>query len=111
MQSAIINLNGEILGTAEIAQRARVSVFDRSYIYGDSLYEVARTYEGKLFRAGDHMSRLEQSAKLCRMVLSQPVSHYEREMERTLHAYRDRTGAKHEAYVRIIVSRGEGKIG
>lgn len=110
MRSAIINLNGELIQPADVAKKARVSIFDRSYMYGDSLYEVARTYGGKLFRLRDHLERLESSAKLCRMVLGQPLSQYETECERTLQAFYAQGGSG-EAYCRIIVSRGEGRIG
>ena len=45
MANQIVNVNGEIIAPDE----AKVSVFDRSFLYGDSLYEVARTYDGKFF--------------------------------------------------------------
>ena len=44
-RSVLVNLNGEIMEAA----KARVSVFDRSYLYGDSLYEVVRSYGGVFF--------------------------------------------------------------
>ncbi len=103
-----INLNGEILKT----EQAKVSVYDRSYLYGDSLYEVARTYNGKFFLLEDHLKRLEQSAKLCYMEFSQSLKQFEDEYARTLKAYYAQPGASGtEAYGRIIVSRGVGKIG
>lgn len=116
LSTVFLNINGEITAlaapgsAAASAQTKVVSVFDRSYLYGDSLYEVARTYEGVFYRLKDHLERLEASAKLCRMVLSQPVSRYAQEMERTLQAFR-KANPKTEAYARLIVSRGEGKIG
>jgi D-alanine transaminase len=42
--------------------RARVSVEDRGYQFGDGVYEVIRTYGGKLFRAEAHLDRLDRSA-------------------------------------------------
>lgn len=108
----IVNMNGEIFSPDRIATDAKVGVFDRGYMYGDSLYEVVRTYEGKMFAADEHLARLEQSAKLCRMVLTQPLSQYRAEMQRSIDAFRRLPGmAATEAYCRIIVSRGEGKIG
>ena len=117
MQNGVINVNGQIFDSVEAASHAeaKISVFDRGYLYGDSLYEVCRTYQGKLFAASEHLQRLEKSAALCKMKLSQPLSLYANEMERTLKEYHRRTqgpgGKPLEAYVRLIVSRGRGKIG
>jgi branched-chain amino acid aminotransferase len=108
MQNAIINVNGEILAP----KAAKVSVFDRGYLYGDSLYEVVRTYNGKFFALDEHLKRLEQSAELCRMTLSQPLELYEKEILRTLAAFQSHAGrANADAYCRLIVSRGVGRIG
>lgn len=89
-----------------------VSVFDRSYLYGDSLYEVVRTYGGRFLYMEEHLMRLAKSAELCRMNLSQSLSKYREECEKTLRAYQALPGMRDvEAYCRIVVSRGTGKIG
>jgi branched-chain amino acid aminotransferase len=105
MQNALVNINGQIVA----AQQAHVSVFDRGYLYGDSLYEVARSYRGKFFGLEEHLVRLAASAELARMSLNQPLDKYRQEIERTYEAFRAVGGG--EAYARIIVSRGTGKIG
>lgn len=43
--------------------RAKVSVEDRGFQFGDGVYEVIRVYSGKLFHLEDHLSRLEASAR------------------------------------------------
>lgn len=107
-RGTLINLNGQFLDPAD----AKVSVFDRSFLYGDSLYEVVRTYQGKPFRLKEHLVRMEKSAKLCQMRFSQTLAEYEREMLRSIEAYRAQPGKQDEdVYVRIVVSRGSGKIG
>ena len=107
-RGTLINLNGEILDPAD----AKVSVFDRSFLYGDSLYEVVRTYRGKPFRLKEHLVRMEKSAKLCQMRFSQTSAEYEREILRSIEAYRAQPGKQDEdVYARIVVSRGSGKIG
>ena len=105
MSDAIVNVNGQILPP----DQATVSVFDRGYLYGDSLYEVTRSYDGKFFKLKDHLSRLKKSAELCQMALNQDLTLYEKEIYRTFEAFR--TSSKTEAYCRIIISRGAGKIG
>lgn len=107
-RGTLINLNGKIIPLAE----ANVSVFDRSFLYGDSLYEVVRTYQGKPFRLKEHLLRLEKSAALCQMTFSQKTSLYEREILRSIRAYRAQKGRENEdVYARLVVSRGSGKIG
>ncbi len=107
-RGTLVNLNGKIIPASE----AKVSVFDRSFLYGDSLYEVVRTYQGKPFRLKEHLARMEKSAALCQMTFSQKTSEYEREMLRSIEAFRAQKGhEKEDVYVRIIVSRGSGKIG
>ncbi len=39
----------------------RISPFDRGFQYADGVYEVMRTYYGRLFRAPDHLERLKDS--------------------------------------------------
>jgi len=107
-RKTILSINGKIIPL----EKANVSVFDRSFLYGDSLYEVVRTYEGKPFRLKEHLARMEKSAALCQMKFSQPTKVYEREMLKCIAAYRAQPGKKNEdVYCRIIVSRGSGKIG
>ena len=56
--------------------------------------------------------RMAKSAELCRMKLGQSLSKYREECEKTLRAYQAIPGMRDvEAYCRIVVSRGTGKIG
>ncbi|MFA7668498.1 MAG: D-amino acid aminotransferase [Burkholderiaceae bacterium] len=54
---AIVYLNGEYRRLAE----AQVSVLDRGFIFGDGVYDVVPAYEGRPFRQGEHLARLERS--------------------------------------------------
>ena len=53
----IAYVNGEFLPLA----RAMVHVEDRGFQFADSVYEVMRTYNGKLFAAEEHVARLFRS--------------------------------------------------
>ena len=107
-RGTVINLNGKIISIED----AKVSVFDRSFLYGDSLYEVVRTYQGKPFRLKEHLLRMEKSAALCQMTLSQTLGEYETEMTRSISEFRNQKNrGDDDVYVRIIVSRGVGRIG
>ncbi|MGK5082162.1 aminotransferase class IV [Bdellovibrionota bacterium FG-1] len=115
----LINVNGQLFQRKEADSIAagKISAFDRGYLYGDSLYEVCRTYQGRMYGAQEHLERLGKSAALCHMVLSQSVSHYASEMQRSLDAFYQSTAKTPsptplvEAYIRLIVTRGVGRIG
>ena len=98
---ALVWIDGAPVDAAE----ARVPVFDRGFLYGDSVYEVLRTFGGKPHALGDHLDRLERSAS--RLMMQIPSrAEIERALAETL-----RAAAEPDAYVRIIVTRGAGEIG
>ena len=49
-------------GVVVPAEEARVSVLDNGFTFGDSVYEVLRTYGGLAFEPGRHFRRLRASA-------------------------------------------------
>lgn len=55
----IVFVNGQFVPEAA----ATVSVFDRSFLFGDGLFETMRVANGKLFRWMQHMQRLERGAE------------------------------------------------
>jgi branched-chain amino acid aminotransferase len=90
-------------GTVVPAEEARVSVLDNGFAFGDSVYEVLRTYGGLAFEPGRHFRRLRASA--ARLGIAVPAS------DPSLLAQVDALLARAaggESYVRIIVSRGLG---
>ncbi|WP_370279697.1 aminotransferase class IV [Pontibacterium sp.] len=56
---SIVYLNGEYLPATE----AKISVFDRGFLFGDSVYEVIPFYQGIGFRLSEHLTRLEYSLR------------------------------------------------
>ena len=56
-------LNGAYLPLAE----AKVSPFDRAFLFGDAVYEVIPIYESRLFRLRQHLDRLNRSLAGIRM--------------------------------------------
>jgi len=60
---AQVYLNGEFLPP----DQARVSVFDRGFIFGDGVYEVIPVFGGRLFRLPHHLSRLDASLGAIRL--------------------------------------------
>src|SRR5437660_95418 len=94
-------LNGSLFR----ADEARVSVFDRSFLLGDGLFETVRVIGGRLFRLDRHLARLQRGAELLRLAVpfSAEISAAIRETVRA----NDLT----DAAVRVTVSRGAGPPG
>jgi branched-chain amino acid aminotransferase len=83
-----------------------VSVFDRGFLYGDSVFETLRTYRSVPFELGVHMDRLARSAALVFIDLPVPRATLEAEVLAAL-----RAGQNPESYVRVMVTRGQGAMG
>ena len=100
----MINVDGVITLMAD----ATIPVMDRGFLYGDSVYEVFRTYKGIPVFMADHFERLENSAALIRMTISQSREELIQEIRRTVQA----TGAKskQDIYVRYQITRGAGPV-
>jgi D-alanine transaminase len=58
-----VYLNGEFMPL----EKARVSVLDRGFLFGDGVYEVIPVYGGKPFRLAEHLNRLEYSLAAIRL--------------------------------------------
>lgn len=79
-----------------------MSVFDRGFLYGDSVYETIGTVRGRLFALGDHLDRLERSAQRIHLRLP-PREVIERAIADTVAA-----AGNPESRVRVMVTRGGG---
>ena len=69
MPLPVCYLNGEYLPLAE----ARVSPFDRAFLFGDAVYEVVPVYASRPFRLREHHDRLARSLAGIRM--EPPLTH------------------------------------
>lgn len=65
---AKVHLNGSMIEKAE----ARISVFDRGFLFADSIYEVTAVINGKLVDGVHHFDRLERSC--AEMGFANPLS-------------------------------------
>jgi len=101
MVTGKVSIDGQVVEGGE----ARVSVFDRGFLYGDSVFEVFRTYGGVPFAQKEHLERLKRSAN--RLMIPMPVSleTLSSEVCETLAA----AGAG-EWYVRVVITRGTGPL-
>lgn len=78
-----------------------ISVFDRGFLYGDSVYEATRTFNRKVFRLDHHLERLYSSAKMMAIVPTYSIQELVNEVEKTISA------SPHEnVSIRIVLTRG-----
>jgi D-alanine transaminase len=95
--SRIVYVNGVYLPEEE----AKISVFDRAFLFGDAVYEVTAVLDGRLVDFAAHLARLDTS--LAEIALSPPMSHTDlRAMHEALIA---RNGVV-EGVVYLQISRG-----
>ncbi|MEQ8850035.1 aminotransferase class IV [Botrimarina sp.] len=99
-------------GVLSPLDEARVPVTDRGFLYGDSVYEVFRTYDGVPLFWREHFERMENSARLIHMRISQSRDELMDEIRRTAAEAGAGPSAdgSGEVYVRWHVSRGTGPI-
>ena len=103
--ASMTSVDGTITPTAD----ARVPVLDRGFLYGDSIYEVFRTYGGVPLFYDEHWQRFENSAALIRMRIGLSKGELTAAIRATIGA----TGAPklgQDVYVRYTVTRGEGPV-
>jgi branched-chain amino acid aminotransferase len=93
------SVNGEIVPLHE----ARVPILDNGFLFGDSVYEVLRTYSGRPFESERHLRRLRASAS--RLGIDLPMTN--EELLDSVRALLARAGDG-ESYIRIVVTRGVG---
>ena len=87
-------------------ETATVSVYDHGLLYGDGVFEGIRIYGGRIFRLGEHLDRLYDSAHAIWLTI--PIS--KEEMASATEEGVRRSGIK-EGYIRHIVTRGVGDLG
>jgi branched-chain amino acid aminotransferase len=85
---------------------AKISVFDHGLLYGDGVFEGLRIYSGKVFRLGEHVQRLFESAKAIWLEIG--MTHDE--MAEAINTTVAKNGLS-DGYVRAIVTRGAGSLG
>ena len=85
---------------------AKISVFDRSFLYGDAVFETMRAYAGIVFKLNRHLDRLLGSLKVLKIKHGFTKECLKGSVYRTLNANKLKS-----AYIRLVVTRGEGRFG
>jgi len=97
-----VSIDGQLVSD----EGAKISVLDHGLLYGDGLFEGIRVRAGRIFRLDRHLMRLALGARTIGLELPYAASELTRIIEDTVRAF-----ARKEAYVRLLVTRGEGPLG
>jgi branched-chain amino acid aminotransferase len=95
-------IDGGIVDAAD----ARVPVTDHGLLYGDGVFEGIRAHGRRVFRLDDHLARLAASARAIALELPMSEAALREVVLATLRAL-----GRDDAYVRLVVTRGEGALG
>jgi len=98
----MVYLDGDLVEDS----RAAVSAFDRSFNYGDGLFETIRAYGGVAFALDVHIERMRESARSLGFRRIPDPRTLSRAVEAVLEA-----NNLSDAYIKIILSRGTGAPG
>ena len=102
MAEPIVFLNGLFIPLS----RARVSVVDRGFSYGDGLFETMRSYGGNVFRLDAHLERLYHSLDCIYLNVPMTVGEIKSAVGETLVK-----NGQPDCMIRLTVSRGEQPAG
>lgn len=93
-------LNGSIIPSKD----ASVSIIDRGFLYGDGIFETMRSYGGRIFRLDEHLGRLFHSADTIELLIPYSLDQLREAACKTIEI-----NGVFDGYLRLAVSRGEGR--
>jgi branched-chain amino acid aminotransferase len=97
-----VNIGGEIVDPGD----AKISIFDRGFLYGDSVFETMRVYDSVPFAFTEHLERLYCSAERIGFELPWEIDFIRGQCLDTLKA-----SGLSDSYLRLIATRGSGTMG
>ena len=97
-----VYLNGKFVDES----KAVVSVFDHGLLYGDGVFEGIRSYDGLVFKLREHIDRLFESAHTIMLTVPMRKAQLTDVVKQSL-----RINKLRNAYIRLVVTRGEGDLG
>ncbi|MFN3478387.1 MAG: branched-chain-amino-acid transaminase [bacterium] len=99
-------INGKLYNKED----AKISVWDHGFLYGDGVFEGIRVYNNSIFKLDDHLIRLYESAKVIDLQIPYSYNELKNHLINTVKINLEEEKMEN-AYIRLIVSRGEGDLG
>ncbi|MEQ8444189.1 MAG: aminotransferase class IV [Alphaproteobacteria bacterium] len=97
-----VYLNGEFLPES----RALLSFRDAGFVYGDAVFDTARTFNGVLFRLRNHVDRLFSSLAYCRIAIGMDRDEIAEVTEQVVARNRPLLGPNEDYWVSQRISSG-----
>ncbi|MCX6104027.1 MAG: aminotransferase class IV [Proteobacteria bacterium] len=99
--NAMVNLNGHLCAPED----AKISVFDRGFLFGDGVYETGKSVNRCCLFLEEHLLRLKSSAGKLKIPVPFTDEELTEEIYRTARAL-----GREQASFRVILSRGVGPV-
>ncbi|MCR4336673.1 MAG: branched-chain-amino-acid transaminase [Candidatus Omnitrophica bacterium] len=97
-----VYINGKFFAKED----AKVSVFDHGLLYGDGAFEGIRSYNRLIFKLNEHVERLYETCHTLMIEIPMSKEDMGKAIASTL-----LENKLDNAYIRVIVTRGEGDLG
>jgi branched-chain amino acid aminotransferase len=69
MSERLVWVNGQFVGETE----ARISIYDSALMFGDTVFEMTRSFSKKQFKLPEHLERLYSGLKILRIPLAMSI--------------------------------------
>ena len=99
----IVYLNGELIPES----RAGIPIRDRGFIYGDAVFDAARTFNGVPFKLAEHVKRLYDSLRYVRIDPGIGMDEMEEQSRRVVEHNHPLLPAGQDMWVMQRITRGE----
>lgn len=101
-KTTLVNIDGEFVPGPD----ATISVLDRSFVYGDGVFEGIGVFDNKIVLLDEHLDRLYKSAERTGIEIPVPNRELRQRIVETA-----RENDMRDGYLRPLVSRGSGPLG
>lgn len=98
----VVYFNGKFVPESE----AKISIYDSALMFGDMVFEMTRSFNGKQFKLREHIERLFAGLSILRIPLNLTVEEMEKACLQTIEANSEFFGDDDEHRLLIDVSRG-----
>ena len=97
-----VYMNGQFVSEKE----ARVSIFDSALMFGDMIFEMTRSYNGKQFKLREHLERLYRGIKQLQIPVKETIDEMEALVYKTIEVNMPAFEPTDEHRILINISRG-----
>ncbi len=98
----VVYVNGNFVPEAD----AKVSIYDSALMFGDMVFEMTRSFNGRQFALRDHIDRLYAGIRTLRIPVEMTPDEMEAAVEQTISANRSAFDPTDEHRIMIDVTRG-----